>query len=68
MNRSTLKRVAATPPLENRNGKGHYFASTWAKVRDTIQFYEKMGIQYFKDDAFQISGVSSWQRMGLVIG
>ncbi len=25
MNRSTLKRQAATPPLENRDGESHYF-------------------------------------------
>lgn len=68
MNRSTLKYLAATPPLKNRNGKSHYFAPTRAKVGDAIQFCEKMGIQYFKDDAFQRSGVSSRQRMEVVAG
>ncbi len=46
MDRSTLKRAAITPLLENRLGERHYFTPTRAKVRDA------MGMQYFKEDVF----------------
>ena len=60
MDRSTLKHPAITP-LENRLGESHYFTPTQAKVRRAVQFCEKMGMQYFKEDVFRIFDVSSRQ-------
>lgn len=61
MNRSTLKRPAAIPLLENREGESHYITPTRAKIRGAVQFCEKMEIEYFKEDVFRAFDVFSRQ-------
>lgn len=59
MNRSTLKRPAATPPLENREGDSIYFTLTRVKVRGAAQLCGRMGMHYFKEDVFRTFDGSS---------
>lgn len=52
MDRTTVNQAPQTPPTEDREGKGHYFTPALAKARGVVQFYERMGIEYFKEDIF----------------
>ncbi len=58
MDRTTLNRAPATPP-ENHEDNSHYFTPARAKVRGAVEFYDRMGIEYFKEDIFRTFNVSS---------
>lgn len=52
MHRSTTNQVPRTPS-GNRESNGHYFTPARAKVRGAVEFCERMGIPYFKEDVFR---------------
>ena len=52
MDFSILKRLAIALPLADCLDANYYFTPTQAKVKGTVQFCEKMGMQYFKQDVF----------------
>ncbi len=60
MDRTTTNQAPQTPP-EDREGHGHYFTPAQAKVRGAVQFCERMGIEYFKEDVFRTFNVSHRQ-------
>lgn len=60
MDRTTTNQAPQTPP-EDREGHGHYFTPARAKVRGAVQFCERMGIEYFKEDVFRTFNVSHRQ-------
>ena len=45
---------------DNKDYEGHeyYFTPTQAKVRDAVQFFERIGIDYVKKDIFSTFNVS----------
>ena len=60
MNRTTTNQASQTPP-EDREGHGHYFTPSRAKIRAAVQFCERMGIEYFMEDVFRTLNVSHRQ-------
>ncbi len=61
MDRTTVNQAPQTPPTEDREGNGHYFTPARAKVRGAVQFCERIGIEYFKEDVFRTFNVSHRQ-------
>ena len=60
MHRSTTNQAPRTPP-ENLESNGHYFTPARAKVRGAVEFCERMGIRYFKEDVLRTFNVSHTQ-------
>ena len=61
MKRKTINPAPQTPNSEDREGQGHYFTPTQIKVRDPVQFCERMSIDYVGGDVFQTFNVSTYQ-------
>ena len=53
----TITNQAPQMSPEDRKGHGHYFISAQAKVRGAVRFCKRMGIEYFKDNIFQIFNI-----------
>ena len=60
MDRTTTNQAPQTPP-EDREGHGYHFTPARARVRGAVQFCERMGIGYFKEDVFRTFDVSHRQ-------
>ena len=58
MNRTTIN-YAPTTLDDYLKDDSHYFTSARAKVRTAVQFCNRMGIQYFKEDTFCIFNIDS---------
>ena len=58
MNRTTTNR-APTTPNDDRENNSHYFTPARAKVRGAVEFCDRRGIDYFKEDIFQTFNVSN---------
>ncbi len=58
MNRTTTN-CAPTTPDDHLEDNSHYFTPARAKVRGAVQFCDRMGIQYFKEDIFRTFNVGS---------
>lgn len=52
MTRITINLTSQTPNNKNHEGHRHYFTPMQIKVRDAVQFYDHMGIDYVKRDIF----------------
>lgn len=61
MNRITINLASQTLDNKDRESQGHYFIPIRAKVRGTVQFYERMGIDYIKRDVFRTFNISTRQ-------
>ena len=61
MTRTTINPAPQTLDNKDFEGNGYYFTPTQAKVRDAIQFYERMGINYITRDVFRTFNVSTCQ-------
>ena len=58
MNRTTTNRAPTTPD-DHLEDDSHYFTPARAKVRGAVQFCDRMGIVYFKEDIFRLFNVGS---------
>lgn len=58
MNRTTTNRAPSTPD-EDHEDNSQYFTLARAKVRGAVEFCDRMGIDYFKEDIFRTFNVSS---------
>ena len=58
MNRTTTNRAPPTPNW-NLKDNDHYFTPTRAKFRGAVEFRDRIGIDYFKEDNFRAFNVSS---------
>lgn len=61
MNRITINSAPQTFDNEDRESKENYFTPTQVKVRDAVQFYKRIGINYIKSNIFHIFNVSTYQ-------
>lgn len=51
--------IAPTTPNDHRENNSHYFTPARAKVRGAVEFCDRMGIDYFKEDIFRTFNVSN---------
>ncbi len=61
MDHTTLNRATATLP-KNREYNIYYFTPTQAKVCIAVEFYDRIGIEYFKEDIFRSFNVFSQEE------
>ena len=54
MNRTTTNRAPSTPN-ENCENNSLYFTPARATARGDVEFCDRMGIDYFKEDIFELS-------------
>ena len=55
----TTTNCAPTTANNDHENNTHYFTPAKAKVRDAVEFCDRIGIDYFKEDIFRTFNVSN---------